>query len=452
MRPRPNTDLPSPSGMAIATQLPKVIWGKGIYVHDANGRRYIDASGGPAVFCLGHANDEVNDAIKRQLDQIAYGYRYTFTSDALEELRALVAEACGPGLDSMLFCCGGSEAVESALKIALQYHTARGEMSRRRFVARRRSWHGNTLGALSVSDFLVRRAPFEGALIEASFVSAVRAYRPPPGVAVDELAEYCAQELEAEIERVGPERVAAFIFEPVVGAAGGVVPAPPTYAERVRRVCDRHGVLLIADEVMCGAGRCGTWRALEHDGVVPDIMAVAKGLGAGYLPLGATVYHRRVAEVIDRHDGGPLTGHTFTGHTTACAAGVAVQRIVKRDGLVARVRRDGPAFQARVTRALEGIEAVGDIRGRGFFLGIELVADRASKTPFAPALHVATRIGQTAAASGLLCYPSSGNIDGVNGDTVILAPPYISSDAELDEIAGRFGDAVREALKGIRRA
>jgi adenosylmethionine-8-amino-7-oxononanoate aminotransferase len=202
---------------------------------------------------------------------------------------------------------------------------------------------------------------------------------------------------------------------------------------------------------MCGAGRCGTWRALEHDGVTPDIMAVAKGLGAGYLPLGATIYHRRVAETIDRHDGGPLTGHTFTGHTTACAAGVAVQRIVKRDGLVARVRRDGPAFLARIGEALEGIDSVGDIRGRGFFVGVELVADRASKTPFEPALHVATRIGQAAAANGLLCYPSSGNIDGVNGDTVILAPPYITSDAELDEIAGRFGESVRQALAGLPR-
>jgi len=451
MRPRPHANLPSPSGMAIATQLPKVQWGKGIYVHDASGKTYIDASGGPAVFCLGHGHEEVNEAIKRQLDRIAYGYRYTFTSDALEELRSLVAEACGPGLESMLFCCGGSEAVESALKIALQYHAARGEMTRRRFIARRRSWHGNTLGALSVSDFLVRRAPFEGALIEASFVSAVRAYRPPPGVAVDNLAEFCARELESEILRIGPQRVAAFIFEPVVGAAGGVVPAPPTYAARVREVCDRYGVLMIADEVMCGAGRCGTWRALEHDGVVPDLMAVAKGLGAGYLPLGATIYHGRVAEVIDRHDGGPLTGHTFTGHTAACAAGVAVQRIVKRDGLVARVRRDGPALLARITRALEGVEAVGDIRGRGFFVGIELVADRDSKAPFPPALQIATRIGQAAAANGLLCYPSSGNIDGVNGDTVILAPPYITTDAELDEIAGRFGDAVRQALGAVKR-
>jgi len=219
----------------------------------------------------------------------------------------------------------------------------------------------------------------------------------------------------------------------------------------VRRVCDRHGVLMIADEVMCGAGRCGTWRALDHDGVVPDIMAVAKGLGAGYLPLGATIYHRRVAEVIDRHDGGPLTGHTFTGHTTACAAGVAVQRIVKRDGLVARVRRDGPAFLAQITRALDGIDAVGDVRGRGFFVGVELVADRANKTPFQPGLHVATRIGQAAAANGLLCYPSSGNIDGVNGDTVILAPPYITTEAELDEIAGLFGQSVRQALAGVPR-
>ena len=429
--------------------LPRIAWGRGSYVYDATGKRYLDASGGPAVFCLGHAHPEVNEAIERQLRRVAHGYRYTFSSDALEELQALIAAACGAELGAMVFVSGGSEAVESALKIALQYHSARGEQSRRRFISRRRSWHGNTLGALSVSDFLARRAPFEGALIEASFLSSVNAYRPPPGVSGAELASVCAAELETEIERLGESQVAAFIFEPVVGAAGGVVPAPAGYAALIRDICDRHGVLMIADEVMCGSGRTGTWRALEHDGVVPDVMAVAKGLGGGYLPLGATLMHRRVAEVLTAVDGGPLTGHTFTGHTAACAAGVAVQTIIRRDRLLERVATGGAALLQELRRCLAPIEAVGDVRGRGHFIGVELVADRATRAPFPASLGLAARIGRAAAAEGLLCYPVGGNVDGVSGDAIILAPPFNSSAAEFDEICGLFTRAVRTAVASL---
>jgi len=441
----------SPSALGAGAGLPRVAWGKGVYVHDSAGRRYLDASGGPAVFCLGHGNEEVNAAITAQLERIAHGYRYSFTSDPLEELEALITAAAGAAYGAMVFVSGGSEAVESALKIALQYHSARGEPARRRFIARRRSWHGNTLGALAVSDFVARRAPFEGALTEASFVASVNVYRPPAGVAPAALARHAAAELEAEILRVGPGRVAAFIFEPVVGAAGGVVPPPPGYAALVREVCDRHGVLMIADEVMCGSGRCGTWRALEYDGVEPDIFAVAKGLGGGYLPLGAAVYHRRVAEVIDAADGGPLTGHTFTGHTAACAAGVAVQTIVRRDRLVERVAAEGPRLLAALGRELGDLEAVGDIRGRGFFIGVEFVADRATREPFAPALGLAGRVGRAAVEAGLMCYPLSGNVDGVRGDAILLAPPYNATAAELGEIVALTGLAIRTALAALPR-
>jgi len=440
------------SAMVTKGALPRVAWGQGLYVYDSTGKRYIDASGGPAVYCLGHSHPEVNEAIKQQLDKIAHGYRYSFTSDAQDELSASIAASCGHGLDAIVFVSGGSEAVESALKIALQYHSARGAQSRRRFIARRRSWHGNTLGALSVSDFVSRRAPFEGALIEASFVSSVNAYRPPAGVAVADLAEHCARELETEILRLGADKVAGFIFEPVVGAASGVVPAPPDYARRVREICTRHGVLMIADEVMCGSGRCGTWRALEHDGVVPDIMTIAKGLGAGYIPLGAAVYQHSILETLAKHDGGPLTGHTFTAHTTACAAGAAVQRIVKRDQLVERVRSEGESFQALLRDSLSGLEAVGDIRGRGFFIGVEFVADRATRAPFDPALQLSARIGRQAVERGLLCYAISGNVDGTRGDAVILAPPYIATRAQLAEIAAVFSDSARAALAEIKAA
>lgn len=430
--------------------LPKVAYGRGVYVYDVHGNRYLDASGGPAVYSLGHGHPEVNEALKQQLDRIAHGYRYTFTSDALEELEALITAACGESYQDMVFVTGGSEAVEGALKIALQYHTARGEPGRRRFISRRRSWHGNTLGALGVSEFRDRRAAFEGALVEASHVSAANLYRPPPGVAAADIAAFCAAELAAEIERLGPQRVAAFIFEPVVGAAGGVVPAPPGYARALREVCTRYGVLMIADEVMCGAGRCGTWRALEHDGVEPDIMPVAKGLGGGYVPLGATVYHRRVADVLYDADGGPMTGHTFTGHTLACAAGVAVQRIVARDGLLERVRTAGASLQERLQAALASEPEVGDVRGRGYFIGVEFVADRQTRAPFPAALGLCGRIVRAAAADGLLCYPSPTNVDGVNGDTLILAPPYNTSDEELEEIVARLAGAVRRVLAEVR--
>jgi hypothetical protein len=428
--------------------LPKVAWGKGLYIYDTNGRRYIDGSSGPAVYCLGHGNEEVNEAIKEQLDRIAHGYRYTFTSDPLEELTALVAEASG--MEKSVFLTGGSEAVESCLKIALQYHAARGEMSRRRFIARERSWHGNTLGALSVSGFLERKAPFEGSLLPVSRLSPANVYRPPAGVAPENTGEACAKELEDEIVRLGPEKVAAFIFEPVVGAAGGCVPAPPGYAKRVREICDRHGVLMIADEVMCGTGRSGTWRALEQDGVVPDIMSVAKGLGGGYIPLGATLYTSRVAEPIMAVYGGVMTGHTFTGHTAACAAGVAVQNIMKRDRLVRRVHALEAPFRRMLREATQDIEEVGDIRGRGFFIGLELVKDPVTREPFPAEKKLFIKVRDTAFEKGLICYPSGGNVDGINGDVVIISPPYIAEEGQLAEIADLLGKSIKQAIAEVR--
>jgi adenosylmethionine-8-amino-7-oxononanoate aminotransferase len=431
--------------------LPKIAWGRGSYVHDAAGKRYLDGSGGPAVFCLGHGNEEVNEAIKAQLDRVAHGYRYSFTSDPLEQLTEIVARRSGGGLNRMVFVSGGSEAVESCLKLALQYHSARGETSRRRFISRQRSWHGNTLGALAISGFRDRRLPFEGALTEASFLSAVNEYRPPKGVRAEDVATYCADELEREILRQGPEHIAAFVFEPVVGAAGGAVPAPAGYAKRIREICDRYGVLMIADEVMCGAGRCGSWRALEHDGVEPDIMSVAKGLAGGYLPLGVAVYHERVAgPILDRY-GAPLTGHTFTGHTAACAAGVAVQKIVERNRLVERVAREGAKLKQVLQDRLGPRNYVGNIRGRGFFIGIELVADKATKEPFDPGQQINVKVRERTFANGLICYPTGGNIDGIRGDQIILAPPYNATESELSEIVDLLDRSLTEVMTPLGR-
>jgi adenosylmethionine-8-amino-7-oxononanoate aminotransferase len=434
-----------PSGFGI-DQLPRIVRGSGSYLFDAAGKRYIDGSGGPAAFCLGHAHPEVNAAITRQLNDIACAYRYLYTSSALESLTELLLRLCGGGFQDILYTGSGSEAVESALKIALQHFSARGLKSKRRFIARRRSWHGNTLGALSISDFAERRRAFEGSLLDVTFVSAANAYRMPDGVATADLARHLAAELEHAILSLGSENVAAFVFEPIVGAAGGVVPAPQGYAQAIQAVCRQYDVLLIADEVMCGSGRSGSWRALEHDHVVPDILCVAKGLAGGYIPLGATLVTAQVAAPIRSEHGAYLTGHTYTGHTAACAAGLAVQEIIERDRLLDRVRAAGAVFQESIRHSLAKFDEVGDVRGRGFFIGIELVRDRRTKAPFSAQRALSFDIGARAFADGLICYPCSGNVDGAAGDTIIIAPPFNASDGELEEILVKLTRAVEAAL------
>lgn len=429
------------------TPLPHVSHGRGAYIWDTEGRRYIDGSGGPAVYCIGHADPRVNAAIMAQLERIAHGYRYLFNADALDEMTAIIAAGCGGDLSEMVFVAGGgSEANESAVKIALQYHFDNGEPTRTRFIARERSWHGNTIMTTALSGFSARRTAFAGALPEVGRVSAANAYRPPEGVAPEALVPWLAAELEAEIQRLGPVNVAAFVFEPVVGAAGGCVPAPPGYARAMADVCRRHGILVISDEVMCGSGRTGVWRASVADAIEPDILTVAKGLSGGYLPLGAAVFTRRIGEVMRRGHGGPLTGHTYTGHTACLAAAVAVQRIIAAEGLIARVADRGPRWMAELARRFDRFDETGDVRGRGYFLAIEFVKDRATKEPLDPARRLNERIRSESLARGLICYPMGGNVDGRAGDFVILAPPYNATDAELEEIADKLEAAVEAAL------
>jgi len=436
----------------VSRRLPKISHGRGSYLFDTDGRQYIDGSGGPAVFCLGHAHPEVNQAIKEQLEKVAHGYRYTFTSDALIELTGAIQKQAGPGTEHVIYVSSGSEATESALKIALQYHHARGEPSRCRFIARQRSYHGTTLGALSMSGFRQRRKQFERSLLPCAFVSSANTYRPVVAGDDSSQVDVLADELEREILAEGAENVAAFIFEPIVGAAGGVVIPPAGYAARIRQVCDRFGIVLIADEVLCGSGRCGTWRALEFEGVRADIMTVAKGLGGGYVPLGAVLYSDAIAEPIVAADGGPNTGHTFTGHTLACAAAARVQEIVVRDGLLERVRRQGPRLLSDLHDAIGDLDAVGDIRGRGHLVGIELVADKTSKQTFAPELQLAECVRDRTLEAGLICYPVSGTLDGVSGDVIMIAPPYNASSQELDEIIDKLSDGLRLALRDIKAA
>lgn len=440
-------DAPDHSSISATNALPKVVRAKGAYLWDASGKQYIDGSGGPAVYCIGHSNEEVNRAICEQLARIAHGYRYNFSTDALEELTEIIRARCGGTLREMVYLTGGSEAVESCMKIALQYQTAIGQKSRRVFISRERSWHGNTLGALGLSGFSERTEAYEGAFIPSVKIPPANAYRPVAGATAGTAGAAAAAELEAAILRIGPEKVCAFVFEPVVGAAGGCVPAPPGYARAVREICSRHGVLMISDEVMSGAGRCGTWRALEHDGVEPDIMSVAKGLAGGYQPLGAAICTTAVWEAIRAKDGAFGTGHTFTGHTAACAAGVAVQKIVAREGLVEKVAANGPRLKAWLADALGGVASVGDIRGRGHFIAVELVADRATRAPYPRERQLYMKIRAQAMENGLICYPVGGNVDGQRGDIVIFAPPYNCTDNELTEIVDKGAGSIRQVLQ-----
>jgi len=430
-------------------RLPKAVAGKGTFVIDDFGKQYLDGSAGPALFCLGHGNREVIEAIKAQYDKLEFGYSANFTSDAIDELAEMITRQAGGDLTRVSFVSGGSEATETAMKIALQYHVARGHAGRTHFIARRQSWHGYTFGALSLSGHPARRRPYVGALLPVSHLSPVNVYRPPAGVSAEEVASYCADELEREILRLGAERVAAFFFEPVVGAAGGAVAAPEGYARRVREICSKYGVLMVADEVMCGVGRCGTWRALAHDGVEPDIMYTAKGLAGGYAPLGAAIISERIYQAIASAFGTLATVHTYSGHTAACAAGLAVQKIIVRDGLVEKCRRDGEYLMKRLHDEFGQHPFVGDIRGRGLFVALEFVQDRETKAPFPAERGLYAKVRDEAFARGLLCYPSPGTVDGYSGDHVLLSPPYTISRDEIDQMVDLLKASINAALEQV---
>ncbi|MGE4337623.1 MAG: aspartate aminotransferase family protein [Pigmentiphaga sp.] len=436
------------------TSQPRLAVGaSGMYIHGADGQHYLDACGGAAVSCLGHGHPEVLAAIHRQVDTLAYAHTSFFTSAVAEELAAHLAAHAPGDLDQVYFVSGGSEAVETALKLARQYAVESGQPQRTRFVARRQSYHGNTLGALAVGGNEWRRAQFAPLLIDVGRVAPCYEYRDRlPNETQDAYTARLLSELDAEFQAQGPDRVIAFVAEPVVGATAGAVPPTPGYWKGVRELCDRYGILLIADEVMCGMGRTGTLHAVEQEGVVPDLMTLAKGLGGGYQPIGAVLARRSLVEVL-RHGSGMFQhGHTYIGHATAAAAALAVQGILQRDGVLAQVRERGAQLQDRLRERLGAHPQVGDIRGRGLFVGVELVRDRASKTPFDPSLRLHARIKEQAMARALMVYPMGGTINGRIGDHVLLAPPFIASAADIDEIVDRLvpsiEQAVRDALTG----
>lgn len=431
---------------------PVAVRGQGVWLYDQEGRAYLDGSGGAAVSCLGHNHPDVQAAMHAQIDALAYAHTSFFTTEVAEELAGMLVDDAPAGTSHAYFVSGGSEAIEAALKMARQYFVEIGQPQRRHIVARRQSYHGNTLGALAVGGNAWRRAQFAPLLIDVEHVSPCYAYRDQrAGETDDQYADRLAQELDQAFERLGPDTVMAFVAEPVVGATSGAVTAVPGYFRRIRDVCDRHGVLFIADEVMCGMGRTGTLYAVEQEGVTPDLITIAKGLGGGYQPIGAVMAQERIVQAIQQGSGFFQHGHTYLGHATACAASLAVQQVIRRDNLLARVRTQGEGLRQRLQQALGEHPHVGDIRGRGLFMGVELVRDRASKETFDPALSLHARIKREAMARGLMVYPMGGTIDGRQGDHVLLAPPFIISDDELDQLTERLAGAIDPAIADAGR-
>lgn len=432
--------------------LPTAVGGKGVYIEDSNGKQYLDASGGAAVSCLGHGDPDIIDAIKSQADKISFAHTGFFTSEPAELLADVLIEKSPNNIGKVFFCSGGSEATESAVKLAYQYHLERGEPERRHIIARRLSFHGNTLGALAVGGNQWRRKQFEPLLIDVSHIAPCFAYREQSASENEE--EYglrAANELEREIIRLGSETVGMFIAETVVGATAGAVPPVRGYFKRIREICDRYGVLLILDEVMCGIGRTGTFFACEQEEIEPDIITIAKGLGAGYQALGAMLASREIYQTLIDGSGFFQHSHTFMGHPIACAVGLAVVKAIEDRELLTKVKEEGAYLFKRLNENFKHHPNIGDIRGRGMLCGLELVQDRESKKTFDPRLKLHAAVKKAAIDRGLICYPMAGTVDGINGDHILLAPPYIVEQPEIDLMVERLDDAIDMALMSVFR-
>ncbi len=433
--------------------MPSVASGQGVWLRDSEGLEYLDAvSGGVAVSCLGHGHTRVADAISQQLSRIAYSHGSFFTSEPAEALADILLKDAPAGMQRVLFSSGGSESNEAALKLVRQMWVECGRPEKSRIIARRQSYHGASMGALSLSGNPGRRATYAPMLFDTHFIDPCYTYRlRHPGETEEAYGLRAANSLETAIQELGPENVAAFFAEPVVGATLGCAPAAPGYLKRIREICDRYDVLLVLDEIMCGSGRAGQAYACSLDGVSPDILTIAKGLGGGYQPIGATLVGQRVVDALTNGSGALKHGFTYMGHPVACAAALAVQQVIAEDDLLANVRIQGEALRNQLTTRLGDHPHVGDIRGRGLFIGVELVENKREKIPFDPALQVHARIKKAALQHGLMVYPGGGTIDGNSGDHVLFAPAYTVTGDEIEEIVRRFNESLDTAFNTLSK-
>jgi adenosylmethionine-8-amino-7-oxononanoate aminotransferase len=428
---------------------PLAVRGDGCFIFTAEGRRYLDASGGAAVVTIGHGVEEIARAMSEQASQLAYVHSSQFRTAIVEKLARRILALAPRGMRDggrVYFTSGGSEATETALKLARQYWIERGEKKRSRVISRWQSYHGSTLGALSVSGNLRRREPFAPMLAEWGHIPPCFCYRCPLGLRYPECNVDCADELDRKLARDGSDDVAAFIFEPVVGATLGAVAPPEGYIQRIAEICRRHGILLIADEVMTGMGRTGKPFAVEHGQITPDMILVGKGIASGYAPLGGVVVAAHVAEAISRGSGSFLHGFTYNAHPVAAAAGNAVLDYVERENLFARVEPVGRELRAAL-EPLRRFSVVGDVRGIGLLFGVELVRDAKTHEPFPPDARIAMRIQEDAMEAGVMTYPVQGCADGLRGDHILIAPPYTITSTMIQMLAAGLESAISDLEK-----
>ena len=423
--------------------LPNAVGGDGCYIIDEKGKRYLDASGGAAVSCLGHSDKTIQKAIIEQTEKLAFAHTSFFTSEPAELLANLLAKHSPEGLDKVYFVSSGSEAVEASLKLARQYFVEIGKPEKHKVISRKQSYHGNTLGALAAGGNVWRRSFFEKLLVETSLISPCYPYRHQTQDETDlEYGLRVANELEEEIINLGSENVMAFIAETVVGATAGALTPVSGYFKRVREICDKYNVLLILDEVMCGMGRTGSLFACDEEDVIPDILTIAKGLGAGYQPIGAMICQNFIYDAIANGSGFFQHGHTYLGHPVACAASLSVLNKLVNENFSSQVKEKGQYLQKNLEMHLGQNQYVGDIRGRGLFRGIEIVKNRSTKEPFQKKLNIAGKIKREALDIGLICYPMQGTVDGSKGDHILIAPPFIINESEINEISTKLKSTI----------
>ena len=424
-------------------ELPMAAYGDGCYIIDKNGKKYLDGSCGAAVSCLGHSDQTINDAIITQTKKLAFAHTSFFTNEPAEELAKLLSSNSPVGLDRVYFVSSGSEAIEASLKLAKQYFIEIGKPKKHRVISRKQSYHGNTLGALAVGGNVWRKSFFEDLLIKTSLISPCYKYRHQDNSESEiEYGLRIADELEEEIIHLGPDNVMAFIAETVVGATAGALTPVEGYFKRIREICTKYNVLLILDEVMCGMGRTGTLFACDEEKIIPDIITIAKGLGAGYQPIAAMMCQNFIYEAISQGSGFFQHGHTYLGHPIACAASLAVVNKLLKENFPEQVRKKGEYLQKHLEITLSQNQYIGDIRGRGLFRGIELVQNRETKEPFPRNLNIAGKIKKKALDLGLICYPMQGTVDGTVGDHILIAPPFIINENEMNEISQKLKSTI----------
>jgi len=426
--------------------------GESVFLIDKQGNRYLDACGGAAVSCLGHSNQRVKQAIIDQVNEIAYAHTSFFTNESQEQLASHLLDHAYGEFSQIYFVTGGSEAIEASLKLARQYFLEQGKSEKKYYIARKQSYHGNTLGALSIGGNLWRRKPFDPILVEGHHISACNEYRDKHEDESEfDYGQRIANELEAKILELGAENVAAFVAETVGGATAGCLTPPKGYFKRIREICDQYDVLLLLDEIMCGMGRTGTLHACEQDGIQGDLQTIAKGIAAGYQALGAVLISDKIVDAIDNGSGFFQHGHTYLGHPVSCAAGLATQLEIQENDLLKNVKKQG----ANLVKALHESfaadpllsEHVGDIRGRGLFIGVELVKDKVSKDTFDPKLKLHAKIKKKAMENLLMVYPMGGTVDGINGDHILVAPPFIIDEENVAQITERLSKSIKSEIQ-----